>query len=299
MHWIDQIQINFEGDKMLLMNICLAFVMFGIALDMSLKDFRRVFEFPRAVAVGLSSQLILLPLLTFVLVLIWQPHISIALGLILIAACPGGNISNFAVHLARGNTALSVSLTSIVTLGAVILTPTNFHLWAGWYPEADSLLKNINLDFWRLASIVVKLILIPLFLGMGFAAWQPDITLRIQKPIRLLSLVIFAAFIVFALMANIENISQYLHLVLWIVIIHNLLALAAGYWYARAWGLEEKDRRAISMETGIQNGGLGLILIFNFFGGLGGMALAAAWWGIWDIFSSLALAWWWKRRGVA
>src|SRR5690606_40104351 len=108
MHWIDQIQINFDGDKMLLMNICLAFVMFGIALDMSLKDFRRVFEFPRAVAVGLSSQLILLPLLTFVLVMVWQPHISIALGLILIAACPGGNISNFAVHLARRNTALSV-----------------------------------------------------------------------------------------------------------------------------------------------------------------------------------------------
>jgi len=297
MHWIDDIRINFEGDKLLLMNLCLAFVMFGIALDMSMKDFRRVFEFPKAVAVGLSSQLIMLPLATFILVSIWQPHITIALGLILIAACPGGNISNFAVHLSKGNTALSVTLTSVVTLGAVVLTPLNFHLWADLFPGSAELLRDIHLDFWKMAAIVVKLILIPLILGMLTAFWLPVLVQMVRKPIRILSIVLFMAFIVFAILANLENIKNYIYLVLWIVILHNLLALAIGYWYSRAWGLEEKDRRAIAMETGIQNGGLGLILIFNFFGGLGGMALVAAWWGIWDIFSSLALAMWWSRRG--
>ena len=296
MEYIDQIKINFEGNKLVLMNLCLAFVMFGIALDLSLKDFRRVLEFPKAVAVGLSSQLILLPLATFILVILWQPHITIALGLILIAACPGGNISNFAVHIAKGNTALSVTMTSVVTLGAVVLTPLNFHLWAGWFPGSAELLRDIHLDFWKMAAIVVKLILIPLVIGMVTAHYLPKWVQAARKPVKILSMVIFMAFIVFAILANLDNIRKYIYLVFWIVILHNLLALVIGYNYARLWGLHEKDRRAITMETGIQNGGLGLILIFNFFGGLGGMALVAAWWGIWDIFSSLALAFWWSKR---
>ena len=145
-------------------------------------------------------------------------------------------------------------------------------------------------------AIVVKLILIPLIVGMLTAHWWPKLVQKVRKPIGILSMVIFMAFIAFAILANLDNIRNYIHLVLWIVILHNLMALAIGYFYSGLWRLPEGDRRAIAMETGIQNGGLGLILIFNFFGGLGGMALVAAWWGIWDIFSSLALAMWWSRK---
>jgi bile acid:Na+ symporter, BASS family len=298
LEWIDNIRINFEGDKLVLMNLCLAFVMFGIALDMGIADFRRVLKNIKPVAVGLTSQLILLPLVTLLLILTWQPYVSIGIGLVLVAACPGGNISNFAVHLSRGNTALSVTLTSVVTLGAVVLTPFNFTFWSQWIPGAEPLLRDIHLDFFKLAGIVTRLILIPLILGMIAAHFLPSFVGKFRRPIRFLSMAIFLAFIAFAILANLDTIREHLHLVLVIVIVHNIIAFVTGYGFARLWRLPEADARAISMETGIQNSGLGLILIFNFFSGIGGMALVAAWWGIWDIFASLALALYWSKRRV-
>ena len=296
MEFVDSIRIHFDDDKLALMNFCLAFIMFGVALDIKLRDFRQIFSTPRPILVGLSSQLLLLPLLTIALILIWDPYVSIALGLVMVAACPGGNVSNFAVHLSRGNTALSVSMTSLVTLGAVIITPANFSIWSSMVEGSAEILKDIRVDFFRMAGIVVKLILIPLIIGMVIGYRFPKITAKIRRPVKYLSMAIFAGFILFAILANWDNIKNYLYIVFFIVIVHNLLALAAGFYYAKLWRLPFPDAKAISMETGIQNSGLGLIIIFNFFADLGGMALVAAWWGIWDMISSLGLALYWSRR---
>ena len=292
---IDDIRIEFSGDTMMVMNLCLAFLMFGVALDMTTDDFKRIILYPRSVIIGLCSQLVLLPLVTVILLWIWNPYASIALGLILVAACPGGNISNFAVHLSKGNAALSVTLTSIVTLGAIVLTPMTFSVWSKAIPETQPILARISVDALSMVKIITQLILVPLIVGMFFNYRWPKFTARIRKPVRWLSLAIFATFIAFALFTNRANITRYLHLVFALVVVHNLLAFITGYYFARSMKLSFNDAKAISMETGIQNAGLGLIIIFNFFDEVGGMMIVAAFWGVWDLLSSFTLALIWNR----
>ncbi len=294
MHEIDQLKINFEQDQLFLLNICLAFIMFGISLDLTREDFQRLVTNPKAAVIGLSSQLLLLPILTFFITRIWPMPPSMAMGLVMVASCPGGNISNFAVHLSRGNTALSISLTSFVTLAAVITTPITFNIWTSLIPGAEPLMQGISVNPITMFKTIAMLILIPLLLGMTVRHYLPKIAATIRKPINTISLLIFTAFILVALYENLDQMRSHLHLVFWLVLLHNGLALLMGYHWAQLWKLPIIDRKAISMETGIQNSGLGLVLIFNFFEGLGGMMLVAAWWGIWDMISALLLASYWR-----
>ncbi|MCB0547180.1 MAG: bile acid:sodium symporter family protein [Phaeodactylibacter sp.] len=295
---IDSIQINFNPEQLFILNLCLAFIMFGVALDLRFENFRALIRSPRAPLVGLSSQLILLPILTLGLVFLFRPAPSIALGMILIAACPGGNVSNFAVHLANANAALSVLMTSVSTLAAIMVTPLYFTYLAPFVPGAESLRENIYVDPADMAGTIVQLILVPLFIGMFLHYRFPEVTGKLKRPVRVLSMAIFLGFVVFAVYGNFENIVNYLHIVFLIVLVHNSLALLTGYLWAKGNGLSRQDARAISIETGIQNSGLGLILIFNFFHGLGGMAMIAAWWGVWHLLSAFGLAMVWRERSV-
>ena len=294
MHEIDQLKINFEQDQLFLLNVCLAFIMFGIALNLTKEDFRRLLKHPKPALVGLSSQLILLPILTFLITQIWSMPPSMAMGLIMVASCPGGNISNFAVHLSRGNTALSISLTSFVTMAAIVVTPTTFNIWTSFIPGTEPLMQGISVNPLSMFKTIAQLILVPLTVGMWIRHLYPKLAAKIRNPINTISLLIFATFIIVALAENLQQLKDYLHLVFWLVLMLNGLALIMGYQWARFWKLPVGDRKAISMETGIQNSGLGLVLIFNFFEGLGGMMLVAAWWGIWDMITSLLLALYWR-----
>ena len=296
MHPIDSIKINFNQDQLFILNLCLAFLMFGVALDLRLSNFKDVFQRPKAPMVGLSSQLLLLPLLTLGLIFLFRPPTSMSLGMLLVAACPGGNVSNFAVHLAGANSALSVLMTSITTLGAIIITPLYFTFLAPYVPGGADFQQDIYVNPLDMVSTIVQLILVPLILGMIVNDRFPKFTERIKKPVRWLSLAIFFSFVIFAVYGNWDNIVRYLHLVFFLVLIHNALALFTGYNFARLNKLSRHDARAISIETGIQNSGLGLILIFNFFNGLGGMAMIAAWWGIWHLISAFTVASLWSRR---
>jgi len=293
---IDAFQINFSEDQMRLMNYCLAFLMFGVALDMKIADFKRVALFPKSVLVGLASQWLILPILTVYLIHAWNPIPSIALGLLLVAACPGGNLSNYATHLSKGNAALSVTLTSFVTVSSIVATPLAFAGFAVFVPQTQPLIEQISLSPMKMLSILVKLVLVPLTLGMLVNYKFPTFTSKIRKPISRLSLLIFLGFIVFALFGEIDNIIKYLKYVLLLVIVHNLIAMASGYYWAKWNKLSEADARAISMETGIQNSGLGMVLIFNFFPSLGGMMLVTAFWAIWDLVSSFLIAIYWSRK---
>jgi BASS family bile acid:Na+ symporter len=299
MSTIDQIKVNFNPDQLLFLNICLGFIMFGVALDLRLDNFRALLKRPRAPLVGLSSQLLLLPLITLALIFLFRPTASIALGMLLVSACPGGNVSNFAVHLSAGNTALSVLLTSISTLAAVVVTPIYFTQLAPLIPGTEHLQSEVYVAPINMVKTIVLLIIIPLAIGMVFNYRLPRITTAIKSTVRSLSMIIFVGFVIFAIRANYDNIVNYLHIVFLIVLLHNAVALLTGYWWGKAWKLPQEDARAISIETGIQNSGLALILIFNFFDGLGGMALIAAWWGIWHLVSAFSLAMWWQRRPIA
>jgi len=298
MNEIDKIVIHFNEDKLILLNISLAFIMYSIALELKLQHFSAVLKFPKMVATGLTAQWFVLPLLTLGLIYLWNPPPSMALGMLLVAACPGGNVSNYAVHLSRGNTALSISLTTISTISAIAMTPILFEVLAPWVVSESYSAVNISIPFSEMLKTIGLLIFLPLATGMGTSYFFPKFCEKIQPYLKKISMVVFLLIIVGGIGANLENIQKYLNLVFWLVVVHNGLALAGGYIWAWIWGQKETERRAISIETGIQNSGLGLILIFNFFGGNGGMALVAACWGIWHLISGVLLSLYWKSRTV-
>ncbi|MCY0147514.1 bile acid:sodium symporter family protein [Hoeflea sp. G2-23] len=292
---IDVIRLNFSPGSLLLLNAILSIVMFSIALDLKPVDFRALLRAPRALVTGLVSQFVVLPALTFLLLLATNPRPSIALGLVLVAACPGGNISNFITHRAGGNTALSVSMTGIATFVAIVLTPVNVAFWGNLYAPTRTLLRETVVDPVSVAITVFFMLIVPLVLGILLNACRPALAARIRKPMQSLSMAIFIGFIVLALAANWNFFLGYAAAVAGLVVLHNGLALAGGYLTATLARVSDYDRRAVTIETGIQNSGLGLVLIFAFFGGLGGMAVAAAFWGIWHAISGLVLAWLWSR----
>jgi BASS family bile acid:Na+ symporter len=294
---IDQVRINFSDESLFILNICMSFLIFGVALDIKLSDFKKVLTQPKTVGVGLFSEYILLPILTIILIFAFQPKTSLALGMILIACCPGGTTSNFMVHFSKSNAALSVLLTSITTVGAIFITPLAFEFWSSFVPGKENL-PELRIDLFDMVKKVTQLIFIPVILGIFLNEKYPIFTDKIKKTVGILSLVIFFTFVIGAIITNFEFVKEYMFVVFWIVVIHNSLAFIVGYYTAKSFGESEANSRAISIETGIQNTGLGLILVFNFFDGLGGMAMILAFWGIWHLISGFGLAMWWRRSAV-
>jgi BASS family bile acid:Na+ symporter len=290
---LDKIHIDFNEQSLWVLNVALALVMFGIALDISIDDFRRLARKPKPLFVGVLSQFVLLPAVTFVLVLLVEPLPSIALGMFMVAACPGGNISNFITHLAKGNTALSVSLTAVAILLAVIMTPLNLQLWGSLYGPTASILQEVAIAPFSMVKLVALLLALPLILGMWIKHFRPRFAFKIAKVLKVLSLVFFVALIFITLYDNRDIFMEYVLYVFWIVVLHNLLAFVTGFSLAKFFSLSQMDKRTIGIETGIQNSGLGLLLIFTFFDGMGGMALLAAFWGIWHLISGLTIATFW------
>lgn len=290
MNELDQLTLHFDQDNLLLMNACLAFIMFGVALELGIYDFKNLFKNPRALLVGLFCQVILLPALTFMLILGIQPTVSIALGMIMVASCPGGSLSNLLSVVAKGNAALSVSLTSITTLLASITLPINFHFWSQLYVQENGI-GTVQVDMGSLMFTLLVTVLLPLTAGMLFKQALPSLTERIRRAVRLLSFLIFLAFIIISFAANFNYFLSYIHILFFIVLAHNGIAYMGGYALATVSGLDGPSRRTITLDTGLQNSGLALVLIFNFFPTLGGMAFLAGWWAIWDMISSILLAW--------
>jgi BASS family bile acid:Na+ symporter len=280
------------------MNVVLAFVMFGIALEISVSDFKELWSKPKPVLVGVVSQFLVLPAVTFFLVWFIDPYPSIALGMFMVAACPGGNISNFISNLAGGNTALSVCLTAIATLLAVVMTPLNLQLWGSFYGPTAAILKDVAISPFQMVKLVGLLLGIPLVLGMMVNYLKPILALKIAKVLKVVSLLFFITLVFLALFNNRAVFLDYIVYVFWIVLVHNLLAFFTGFSLSKVFGLNTSNTRSITIETGIQNSGLGLLLIFTFFDGLGGMALLAAFWGIWHIVSGLLLATIWSAKSV-
>ncbi|HQQ95941.1 MAG TPA: bile acid:sodium symporter family protein [Cyclobacteriaceae bacterium] len=299
MQEVDQIHLNFNEGNLSALNFILAFIMFGVALEIKADDFIRLVRSPKIALVGLASQFVILPAATCALVYIIQPAPSIALGMIMVAACPGGNISNFITYLAKGNTALSVSLTAVGTVLAIVMTPFNLSFWGGLYSPVASILHEVSLDAFEVLETILLIAGLPLLAGMFVGRHWSAFAALISRFIKPFSIVIFLGFVAMAFTNNVDIFTRYIHLVLVVVFFHNAVALASGFYAARIFGLEFRDQKTVAIETGIQNSGLGLLLIFSFFGGLGGAALVAAWWGIWHIISGMLIATFWGRTVTA
>ena len=295
---IDSIKINFDTEGLWILNIALAIIMFGVALNIKIEDFKLLIKKPKILLVGVFSQFFLLPALTFVAILIIKPHPSFALGMMMIAACPGGNISNFFSKMAKGNSALSVSLTAFATVICLLMTPLNLQFYSGLYEPTNEIIKTVQLDPIELFKLVLLILGIPIVLGMLLNHYFEEISRKIEVLLKPFSIIVFLTLIMIAFYDNIDVFLNYIHLVAGLVIFHNIGAYFIGFYTAKIFGLEKRDRKTICIETGIQNGGLGLLLIFQFFDGLGGMALLAAFWSIWDMFSGMVLAAFWGRKSI-
>lgn len=287
---LDQIQYNFNENNVFILNIAVAFIMFGVALGLSVSDFKRVIKNPKQVMAGLLSQLLLLPVLTILLIYIIRPQASVALGMILISVCPGGNISNFMSSVAKANVALSVSLTAITSTTAILFTPFGLRIWGRFYEPANTLLRSIQLNYLDVLSTVFFIIIVPLILGMSIRQYNKELATRWERYLKHISMIIFLVIVLFAVLSNLESFMNYIPAVIGIVILHNALAIGAGFSVAKLFKLDKGTTKTLMIETGIQNSGLGLAIIFTFFDGLGGMTLVAAAWGVWHIVAGLSLS---------
>jgi len=282
--------------------------MFGVALEIKLNHFLELIKRPKPVIVGAVSQFILLPLLTFLVIIVFWKNLTVgvAMGMILVASCPGGNVSNFISTLAKGNPALSVSLTAIATISAIVMTPLNFYIWGSLYSKIgpwaqNELLQELRIDPIAMFKIVFILLGVPIIFGMITNHYLPRFTEKIKKPIRIFSIIFFLAMLVILFASNYDHFLRHIAWIFLIVLLHNAIALSTGFGAATVAGLNSQNRRTISIETGIQNSALALVLIFNpaiFPAHLptGGMAVVAAWWGIWHILAGLSIASYWRPK---
>lgn len=295
---IDSVTLNTSDGMLLLLSAVIAVIMFGIALEMKVDDFRAVAKMPKAMAVGVAAQFICLPAITFLLTMLLDFRASIALGMILVACCPPGNISNILVYRARGNVALSLSMTALSNFLAIFLMPINIALWAGLHPEASQILREVDVSALELLADIVLLIGVPLVLGLTISSKYPEFAKKMQPVVKKFSMIFLVLFILGALLTNIDVFIDYIPLVALAVFLHDSLALLLGYGIAAGFKVSEPNRRAITFEVGVRNAALGLGIALSIFEGLGGVAIVAAWWGVWDLIAGLILASWWGKRAT-
>ena len=308
---LNAVSINFGQGGMTIVNIILAFVMFGVALGIKTQTFKDVFKNPKSVIVGIFLQWVGLPAVTFAIALALSPVITpmIALGMILVASCPGGNISNFISSLSKGNTELSISMTAVTTAFAPLVTPFNFFFWGSMYSQIIAMKNHIPtlvIPFFPMLEQILLLLGVPIFLGLLFARYFPNATKKITKPAQVLSILLFIGMVIVSFSQNFQIFLDNIFYVFFIVMLHNACALATGYFGGKIARVPERDRRSFTVEIGIQNSGLGLILLFNpaifppeiWHGHYGGMLFITAWWGIWHIVSGLTVAYLFRRKPI-
>ena len=302
---IDGINVTLNAGGMNTINIVLAFVMFGVALGIKPGIFIEVFKKPKSVILGICCQLILLPLFTFLLALALGDSISwtMAMGMILVASCPGGNISNFMSSLSKANVELSVSLTAISTALAVITTPFNFWLYGNLYLHSVNIageVPTLVIPLWDVFKTIVILLGIPLVLGILTSHFLPNVAAKLKKPFQWVSIIFFLVMVVLSFMGNIDAFLRCIKYIFLVVLLHNFICLATGFTVGTIFKVPRKDRRTLTIETGIQNSGLGLVLLlgtslFANFPPHGGMLVITAWWGIWHIISGLTVSFFFNK----
>lgn len=288
--------VRFDPAQLVVLNVVMAAMMYGVSLTLRPADFVAVLRRPTAPFAGLAAQFILLPATTALAAWALRLDPELALGMLLVASCPGGSFSNLMTWRARGDVALSVSMTAVSSVAATLMTPLNFTFWGWANPVTRAYLTEITIAPGGILAVVVLVLAVPLVLGMLTGRHFPRFAMQSDRPLRRLSLLVLLAFVGIAFVANLDLFVRRFHTFFWLVVAQNLLALGLGMAAARLLRVGEAARRAVTLEVGIQNSGLGLVIIFTFFPEAGGMMLITAFWGVWHLVSGLVLSGWWGRR---
>lgn len=281
---------TYDASQRMLLNFILGAMIFGLSLDIRPRDFLQVIKSPRAPAAGLIAQFLFLPAATFFVTIIVDLHPAIELGMMLVASCPGGAISNFITLLARGNVALSLSMTAASSLLAIILLPINFTFWASLNPDTAAYLQAVEVDGVSIFKMLLIVLAVPLALGQLVRHWAPSFADRVHKTLKPMSIIVLLTFVVVAVSQNWDHFLSDFALMFTIVFFHNALAFMLGYISARIGKLHGSDARAVTIEVGIQNSSLAMTIIFSQFAAESNMLLIAAFWGTWHIISGFVVA---------
>jgi bile acid:Na+ symporter, BASS family len=280
----------------LILSLVLACMVFSVALDLRIEDFRRVAKAPRAVVAGLIPQFLLLPVATWLATLALDLPPATEAAMLLVASCPGGALSNVITHLGRGNTALSVSISAVASLLALLLTPLNFTWMVAHNPATAGWLRTLAIDASDIWFSLLVLLAVPMGLGLLVTHTRPLLAARLRRPLGRFAVLALAAFIVAGLWRERALLGGQI-VPQWAVVVgHNAAGLLLGWLCATAFGMAEGDRRAITIEGGMQNAGLALGIIAVQFNAELGMVIVASLWGVWHIVSGLALVFWWRRK---
>lgn len=266
-------------------SILLGVIMFGMGMTLSLDDFTEVLKQPKKVGIGVLAQFTIMPLIAFGLAVVFKLPPEIAAGVILVGCCPGGTSSNVMTYLARGNIALSVAITSCTTLLAPFVTPALILLLASkWLPVSAGDM------FWS----VVKVVLIPIILGVVIKMLFHKQVEQSVKALPLVSVVAIVAIVAAVVGGNQQNIAEMGLLILVVVVLHNSLGYLLGFWLARFLKLDYSDQKAVSIEVGMQNSGLGATLAAAHFSPLA--AVPSAIFSVWHNISGSLIATWWSKK---
>lgn len=254
--------MNFITDVIL--PLALAFIMFTLGLGLSVKDFSNVFKKPKNFLIGLVSQLIFLPIVGLILVIIWPLPIEIAIGVMLIAAAPGGVTSNILTYFARGDVALSVSLTAVMSLLSAVSVPIVLAISIGLIGET-SLPESISLTGIALSMFLI--VTLPVLLGMGVRSFLNSLTLKIEKSARFISTLLFVLVLLGAILAERENVISYFAQTGLVVLALNILMMLIAFYWSGFFGTGISQKKAIAIECGLQNGTLAIFVGTTVFGG--------------------------------
>ncbi|MEW9502636.1 bile acid:sodium symporter family protein [Jeotgalibacillus marinus] len=265
--------------------ILLGIIMFGMGMTLTVQDFKAVARQPKSVFIGVAAQYTIMPLLAFGLATLFQLPPELAVGVILVGCCPGGTASNVITYLAKGNTALSVAITSVSTLLAPILTPALIFVFASQW---------LDVSFFGMFMSVVQVVLIPVVLGIGVRSLLKE---KVEKAIPVMPLVSVIAIV--AIIGSIvggskEQIVTSGLLIFSIVVIHNGLGLLIGFTLAKALKLDLASQKAIAVEVGMQNSGLGATLAAAHFNPVA--AVPSAIFSIWHNVSGTLVVTFWSRK---
>ena len=280
--------------QQLILSLVLATMVFSVALELKVADFTRVAQSPRAVVCGLIPQFVLLPGATWLATMLLDLPANVEAAMILVAACPGGSLSNVITHFGRGNTALSVSISAVASVMALFLTPFNFTWMVSTNPVTAGWLRELSIDPSGIWWSLLALLAVPMALGLLCSHRLPALTAKMRKPLGNFSLLALLAFIALGLVRERQLLTAQILPQLLIVVLHNASGLLLGWLCALAFRVAEHDRRAVMIEGGMQNSGLALGIIAVQFNADLGMVIIASLWGIWHIVSGLSMVAIWR-----
>jgi BASS family bile acid:Na+ symporter len=290
-------QVYYNTDNQWLLSLVLASMILGVALDIHWRDFKGIIKMPKAIIAGLSAQFIALPAITTLLTLLLELPAGIELGMILVASCPGGAISNFVTHLSKGNTALSISMTAAASALATVMLPINFVFWSSVNPATAELITAIEVSSVDLFINLLWLLALPLVLGLFIKYQWSQLAAVLHQFLKVSSILALLAFIFIAVYQNKQTFFSHFELIFTIVLIHNAIALLLGFYVGKYAKLNIKDIKATTIEVGMQNSSLAIAIVYTQFNGEAGMALISAFWGTWHIISGLSIAVLFNRWG--